>query len=547
LGRGGRAAVVVAALAAAACLDSPPGGQEDGGAGGVCPAPDGPLDPALGDVLTFTFEEDDQATEVVHDLSGNRLDGVLAGGDLATGCEHGTCLASTGTSPMAAVPMHPLLHLGTGFTIEVAVRRDATGSFDNLLGIHDPTTGLSELNFSIRDDNGLYFGIASGGSCEPGADTSIEVPPEDLTVEADTWVHLAVTWDGEVVRFYKEGQPVYSADFAVTPCAMDRPLLLGGFGDGNDLDGRMDDVKISGRVKTDEEIQVSLVASQDSAPRCGNLLVEAGEDCESPASCCDAATCRYADGCACDGECVAGLCVGEQGRTGVGLVALYDFDEGEGTTVVDTSGSGLDLAIDGPSYSWRPGSLVLSGGTALRSSSAATAVVEACQDTQEVTVEVWIAPAFLSGTAQTIAMMGLGDDCQAFGLRQDVDQLAAAVSTDETDADGGPNVDTPDGALGTELTHVVLTRSVDGWRRLYLDGRLVSENLVVGDFSMWDPAQRLTVGGPVLGVSDTCESGQADFWQGEVHRVAVYSRALSAAEVAGNYGAGPDIESSALR
>ena len=144
-------------------------------------------------------------------------------------------------------------------------------------------------------------------------------------------------------------------------------------------------------------------------------------------------------------------------------------------------------------------------------------------------------------------MMGLGDDCQSFALRQDVARVAGAVSTDETDGAGEPNLDTPDGALTTDLTHVVLTRSIDGWRRLYLDGRLVSENLVLGTFSPWDAGARLTVGGPVLDVSDSCQTGQATYWQGSIHRLAVYSRALSAAEVAGNYRAGAENDSSGVR
>lgn len=127
-------------------------------------------------------------------------------------------------------------------------------------------------------------------------------------------------------------------------------------------------------------------------------------------------------------------------------------------------------------------------------STAATPVVEACQESQELTVEAWVTPAVLSGGDQTIAMLGRGDQCQAFALHQAVDRVAAALSSDETDGDGAPNIDTPDGSLGTDRTHVVLTRSVDGWRRLYLDGRLVSESQVVGDFSTWDPAARLAVG-----------------------------------------------------
>jgi len=144
-------------------------------------------------------------------------------------------------------------------------------------------------------------------------------------------------------------------------------------------------------------------------------------------------------------------------------------------------------------------------------------------------------------------MLGLGDGCQAFALTQEGSRLSAAVSTDRTHGDGEPNLDTPEATISEKVTHLVLTRSADGWRRVYLDGRLSDENLVFGDFSAWDPAQRIAVGGPVTGVRSDCEEGEASFWRGRIHRLAIYNRALSPAEVAGNYGAGPEVAASLVR
>ena len=83
------------------------------------------------------------------------------------------------------------------------------------------------------------------------------------------------------------------------------------------------------------------------------------------------------------------------------------------------------------------------------------------------------------------------------------------------------SVDPLEATLSETVTHLVFTRSADGWRRVYLDGRLADENLVLGDFGAWDPGQRITVGGPVTGVSAECEEGEASFWRGRIHRLAI--------------------------
>jgi hypothetical protein len=545
---GARAWVVLLPLGAAACLDAPPGGQPADG--GACESADaGPRDPLLGNVLTYTFDGDDTATEVIHDRSGNRLDGALEGGSVQLGGEYGLCVGDNGSgAPMVELPSHPLLHLGSALTLEAWVYRTRVQIGEGLITIYDPVTGTGELIFEILPDDGLYFGVASG-DCDSPVMESISVLSSAVAIGADEWVHLAVTWDGDHARFYRNGEEVYDEPFAATPCPTNRPLTLGAT--GNELlplEGWLDDVKISSYAKTGSEIAASAAHDPTAAgPRCGDSQVDEGEDCEPPAPCCDPESCLYAPtDCRCQ-ECVVGLCVGGNGRTKDGLVALYDFDEGEGTTATDRSGNGFDLMITGAGFAWGPNALTLSGDTQLVASSTAEQLVRACQESQEVSVEAWVTPSDLTTAGQTLSTLGFGDDCQAFSLTQQGDRLTAAVSTGLTERDGEPFLDTPVASIEERLTHVVLTRSADGWRRLYLHGRVVGESRVAGDLSSWDVSQRITVGGPILDVSPSCETGQAGFWQGQLHQFAVYSRALSPAEVAGNYQAGAEPEPSALR
>ena len=78
-------------------------------------------------------------------------------------------------------------------------------------------------------------------------------------------------------------------------------------------------------------------------------------------------------------------------------------------------------------------------------------------------------------------------------------------------------------AVGTELAHVVYTRDNEGKAVLYVDGKPVSTSQVGGDPSNWDDEFRLALGNELTGDRP---------WRGELHRVALYARALDPDEVA---------------
>ncbi len=538
--RGGRVGLVVVALAATACLEAPPDAPPP--PGDECTREGGrPRDPVGGNVVDFTFDDDPVVTELIHDRSGNQLHGALELGFIDGGGAHGFSVgALAGTDALVEVPPSSLLHLGTELTLETWVWRDEMGVDHGLISTWHPEREVSELVLEVIGD-GVRFGVATGECSAPEMAYAL-LTPDRLTVESGTWIHLAVTWDGEEARFYRDGTLWATEPLAAEPCPLEGPLLLGATAPGvGHLAGWLDDVKLSNYIKSEAEIQDSRAHDPTAdGDRCGDGVLDPGEQCEAPAPCCDPATCQYGGSFCCSGECAVGICVDGSRRTDDGLVALYELDEGEGTMAADSSGSGLHLDIAGIGYSWAAGSLTLSGDTYLVSSATADTVVAACQASQELTVEAWITPDNLSDENGTIAMLGLGDDCQGFALMQRQGWLTAALSTDITDPDGDPLLDTPPGGLEMALTHVVITRSADGRRRLYLDGRVVSESVVGGDFSSWQSSQRLTVGGPVTGVSPSCEAVEAGFWRGRIHRLALYDRALSPAEVGGNYAAGPD-------
>jgi len=217
-------------------------------------------------------------------------------------------------------------------------------------------------------------------------------------------------------------------------------------------------------------------------------------------------------------------------------VARYSFAEGSGSIVRDVSSVGppLDLAIHDPrAVTWLPGGgLSVDSPTRLATSGPATKLLDAIQASQALTVEAWVEPADATqfGPARIVAV---SEDSVPHGadlvLGQSADEYEMRVRTQETDQYGLPGYSTPPGSATTDLTHVVYTRS-DAWTgRLYLDGALSTTGFGGGDLSPWG-SYGLTLANEPTGDRP---------WRGALHQVALYARALDAAEVAEQFAKGP--------
>jgi hypothetical protein len=232
----------------------------------------------------------------------------------------------------------------------------------------------------------------------------------------------------------------------------------------------------------------------------------------------------------------------QQSALANGPQVLYTFKEGSGTTVHDVSGEGtpLDLEIsDGSAVSWIPGGgLIVNSATLIASAGPATKVIDACQDSDEITIEAWVKPANTTqdGPARIVTlsqdpynrnfMLGQG----LWGTQPSALYNVRLRTTGTTD-NGQPSLSSPDGSLTTDLTHVVYTRDASGVARVYVDDVQRASLTVGGDFSNWDESYRLALANELTGDRP---------WLGEFRLVAIYSRALSQAEVSQNFEAGAD-------
>jgi hypothetical protein len=231
-----------------------------------------------------------------------------------------------------------------------------------------------------------------------------------------------------------------------------------------------------------------------------------------------------------------------------GLLLLYDFEENGGSIVGDRSGVSppLDLTINnGNAVAWIPGGLSIVAPTLVSSGdAAATKVIDGCMATNEITLEVWFRPAILSqgGPARLITNsidtlhrnFQLGQETASFYQARLRTTACLDAGVDAACGDNGdPFLETPHDAgdvttLG--LTHLLFTQDPTGDRRLYVNAVERAAGVSGGDFSSWDTT---------LGLALANEFTLNRVWLGDLHRVAIYNRALAATEVAQNYAAGP--------
>ncbi|QDU47892.1 DUF1592 domain-containing protein [Gimesia panareensis] len=215
------------------------------------------------------------------------------------------------------------------------------------------------------------------------------------------------------------------------------------------------------------------------------------------------------------------------------LQVLYTFAAGKGDLIRDRSNVGqpLNLKIKNKSsVKWQNGTLSVQGSARIQSLEPATKIIKSLKRTNACTLEAWLKPANDRQTGPA-RILSLSDNPSRrnFTLGQDGRRYDVRLRTTSTSGNGIPSLTSPDRMAQTRLTHVVYTRDAGGRAQLYVDGKRQAEKRIKGSFSRWDQTFKLSL----------ANEGTGDRpWQGELHLMAVYSRALTQAEVNENYRAG---------
>ena len=198
----------------------------------------------------------------MRDRSGSGFHGVPFGGMIhgaagavASAPNYGG--AFDGVDDVVRVSDVAALDFTNALTIEMWVYPTA---FDHVGGGMLPNL-LNKAEYRLRSDN-----IGSSLSLVLADATPTIVTEATLSMALNTWTHIAVTWDGSVAQFYKNGWPVGSPHSIVGPISGSTSDLYIG---GNTADlinskfwqGKIDEVAVWGAALTPSQIRTHWAAA----------------------------------------------------------------------------------------------------------------------------------------------------------------------------------------------------------------------------------------------------------------------------------------------
>ncbi len=492
----------------------------------------GPTELVRADLLYYSFDTD-EVPGIAHDRSGNRFDGDVRGPESVDG-KFGRSLQFEDNDIL--VMDSPKLYAGANITIEAYVLHLVGQELAVIYGDDDVTAEPDSVEYSLAIDTQDRLEFKTNAGCGEG----IVTYTSDETVGTVNWHHVAVTWDGANISFYIDGALSGQASNSSVPCESLNPrsYRIGRLRNGaGGFTGLIDDVKVSSVAKTALDLQASMAF--DSAVGdlgfCGDNLIET-EACEPANSCCTP-SCQAAAAdtvCSADGACNAlGACLKPGGRITEGIQVLYEFNEELGAIVADTSAvePPLNLTInDEGAVTWGGGALQVNATVIISSLVEAQKIEAAVEASDEVTVEAWVTTTPGQDGQARIVSYASGTSSRNANITQVESSFVSNIRSTAT-TPGQPGVDSPAGdVVADTLTHIVVTRSVDGTRRYYINGVLRSRNVVGGDLGNWSSY--------IFTVANVTGGGRP--WLGTLHLVAVYSKALTSADVAQNFAAGAD-------
>ena len=219
-----------------------------------------------GTVFSFHFNEG--KGKDVTDASGNENHGILGGGELPDWVEgpeerFGTALEFFGCNHVE-IPMSASLDTEDEITFETWININSlTASWSTIYSKNSQSNSMGFHWIYIYQDGGLAYQYANG--------TAYIALRATIDWEFGKWIHLAITHkidgdEGGVVKYYVNGEQVHEEEHADQAFqVIGGKASLGTYQsmiaeDRYALDGMLDEVRLSPKVKTDAEISESMRA-----------------------------------------------------------------------------------------------------------------------------------------------------------------------------------------------------------------------------------------------------------------------------------------------
>jgi hypothetical protein len=420
-------------------------------------------------VLAFGFNESSGASAI--DASGNQNTGTITGATRTSG-KFGNALKFDGVSNLVKVNASSSLNVPSAMTLEAWV---------------NPTAAQTAWRTIIQRELVAYWLHASSRS-EPlrpatggtfdGRESWFSGPNG---IPANSWTHLASTYDGSTLRLYVNGKLVGNGVVIGSIQASSSPLWIGGMLPfGEFFEGLIDEVRVYNRALSEPEIQADM-----------NISIE-GATTASPAPPPTSPT---------------------QGPTASGLVAAFGFEESSGASAFDASGNQNTGNITGATRtSGKFGNALEFDGS---NNSVKVNASASLNLSSAMTLEAWVYTNADQNGWRTIIQR----EKVAYWLHASSRSEPLRPATGGTF--GGREVwfSAPNGIPVNSWTHLAST--YDGSTlRLYVNGNLVGNGVVTG--SIQTNSSPLWIGG-------VAPFGEC--FQGRIDEVRIYNRALSQSEI----------------
>jgi chitodextrinase len=198
--------------------------------------------PPSAPVAAYSFSEGTGTT--AGDASGYGNTGTVSNTTWTTSGKYGSALVFNGTSARVTIPHSASLALTTGMTLEAWVY---------------PTNVSAAWRDVIMKGSDEYYLEASSSQGPPATGGKPNIGGSligSAALPANTWSHLAGTYDGTTLRLYVNGVQVASRAQTGSIATTTNPLQIGGDSFfGQYFQGTIDEVRIYNRVLTSTEIQ----------------------------------------------------------------------------------------------------------------------------------------------------------------------------------------------------------------------------------------------------------------------------------------------------
>jgi hypothetical protein len=186
------------------------------------------------------------------DASGNGNGGTLSGATWTTAGRFGSALVFNGTSNWVTVADSNSLDLTTGMTLEAWVYPAVQPTGWRTIIAKEQTAGVP-----------YFLHAGSSSSNRPATGVLVAGTEQQLfggtRLTANTWTHLAATYDGANQRLYVNGVQVASRSQTGAITTSTGALRIGGNSMwGEYFQGRIDEVRVYSRVLAQTEIQTDM-------------------------------------------------------------------------------------------------------------------------------------------------------------------------------------------------------------------------------------------------------------------------------------------------